>query len=124
MISLRSSALLALFALSLAAPAQAHHSAAMFDGDKSVTVSGTVREFQWNSPHCFIQVVDATPQSGGEWSIEMGAPIELTRLGWKKSSLHPGDKVTIVIRPLKDGGKGGRYVSGLGPTGAPLGVTR
>jgi len=120
----RSPVLFAVFALGAAVPAQAHHSAAMFDVDKSVTVSGTVREFQWNSPHCFIQVVDATPQSGGEWSIEMGAPVELTRLGWKKSSLRPGDKVTIVIRPLKDGGKGGRYVSGLGPTGAPLGGVR
>jgi len=116
--------LVALFALGVAIPAQAHHSAAMFDAGKNVTVSGTVREFQWTSPHCFIQLVAADPENAGEWSIEMGAPIELTRLGWKKTALHPGDKATIVIHPLKDGGKGGRFVSGVGATGAPLVVTR
>ena len=55
------------------APAQAHHAGAMFDATKSVTLTGTIREFQWTSPHCFIQLMETTPSGLAEWSIEMRA---------------------------------------------------
>ncbi len=95
-----------------AAPAFAHHSGAMFERDKSVTLNGTIKEFQWTNPHSWIQIV-ARDASGKdvEWSIEGGSPNALIRNGWKPNSLKPGDKAVMVIHPLKDGGPGGNIVS-------------
>lgn len=104
--------------------ALAHHAGAMFDSTKSVDLTGTIREFQWASPHCFVQLVETTPSGLAEWSIEMGAPVQLTRLGWRKTTLKPGDKATITVHPLRDGGRGGLYVKGMDGAGAPLGVLR
>jgi hypothetical protein len=114
----------ALLSFGLAASAEAHHAGAMFDATKSVTLAGTVREFQWTSPHCFIQLMETTPAGLVEWSIEMGAPVQLTRLGWKKTTLKPGDKATITVHPLQDGGKGGLFVSGMDGGGQRLGGSR
>ena len=122
MIRHRLTVLLALLALGLSVPARAHHAGAMFDATKSVTITGTIREFQWTSPHCFIQLMETTPSGLAEWSIEMGAPIQLTRLGWKKTTLRPGDRATFVVHPLRDGGKGGLFVSGEDGAGAAYGV--
>jgi hypothetical protein len=72
----------------VARPALAHHSFAMFDRDKEVTLTGTVREFQWTNPHAFIEM-DVPDASGTaqKWSIEMNSPNNLTRQGWKSSLL-------------------------------------
>jgi hypothetical protein len=103
----------------------AHHTRAMFDQTKQVTLSGTVKEFQWTNPHCWIQVLvaDATnPQAEPvEWGLEMGAPLELMRHGWKPGSLKPGDRVAVVINPLRDGQHGGLVVSVSGPDGQMIG---
>jgi hypothetical protein len=110
----------------LASSASAHHSHAMFDSGKQVTLVGTVKEFQWNNPHCWIQLLVADPNNADaapvEWSVEMGAPIQLIRHGWKPSSLKPGDKITLVINPLRDGRPGGEIVSATGPDGKPIGA--
>jgi len=124
MIRRRPTVLFVLLSFGLAAPAAAHHSGAMFDPTKSLVLKGTVREFQWTSPHCFVQLMETTPTGLSEWSVEMGAPIQLTRLGWKKTTLKPGDKATITVHPLRDGGRGGVFVSGLGPDGQRLGGSR
>jgi Family of unknown function (DUF6152) len=103
----------AIAAMSLAAgPAFAHHSFAMFDSAKDVTLEGTVVEFQWTNPHSWVQV-QAKDSSGKqvEWSIEMASPNSLARSGWKRTSLKPGDKVTLVVHPMKDGSAGGSLVS-------------
>ena len=94
------------------APATAHHSFAMFDRDKSVTLTGSVREFQWTNPHAWVQMLvkDASGKDV-EWSIEGASTINLTRQGWSRNSLKPGDRVVIVIHPLKDGSPGGSLVS-------------
>jgi hypothetical protein len=108
--------LLALAAAALtagaAAPALAHHSFAMFDNQKEVQLVGTVKEFQWTNPHTWIQVVvpDAAGTSTSEWSVEGGNPGDLARRGWKKTSLKPGDKVTVRIHPMKNGSNGGSLV--------------
>jgi hypothetical protein len=111
----------------LALPAFAHHSFAMFDTDKPITLTGSVREFQWTNPHCFIQLLmmgrDSAHATQDEWSIEMVSPGQLIRAGWKPATLKQGDKLTVVIFPLRDGGKGGAYVSATGPNGK-LGGTR
>jgi hypothetical protein len=118
---------LILAALALAAgtaPADAHHSSAMFDQQKTVTMSGTVRQFFWTNPHCFIQLmVKNAAGQDEEWSLEMTAPMHLQRLGWLKSSLKPGDKITVKIHPMRDGTKGGNVLEAIGPNGKPIGRT-
>ena len=95
-----------------AGSATAHHSFAMFDRDKEVTLNGTVREFQWTNPHAFIEIEVA--DTGGKvekWSVEMNSPNNLTRQGWKSNMLKTGDKVSVTLNPLRDGKKGGLFVA-------------
>jgi len=103
----------------------AHHSRSMFDQTRQVTLVGRVKEFQWTNPHCWIQVLVADPSNPGaepvEWGVEMGAPVEVMRKGWKPGSLKPGDQVTIVVSPLRDGQHGGLVVSVTGPDGKIIG---
>lgn len=88
--------------------ALAHHSFAMFDMNKEVTVSGTVKQFQWANPHAYIQLV-AKDEAGRdvEWSMEMGAPMYLYARGWRPSSLKAGMRVNVVLNPLRNGRPGG-----------------
>jgi hypothetical protein len=95
-----------------AAPAFAHHSFAMFDNQKNLTLEGTIKEFQWTNPHSWVQLVVKDPSGKEvEWSIEGASPNGLSRRGWKRTSLKMGDKATVVIHPLKDGTNGGSLVS-------------
>jgi uncharacterized protein DUF6152 len=104
---------LALAVLLLCAPAYApaHHSFAMFDREHTVVISGVVRDFQWTNPHSWIQVT-VTDAAGkvAEWSLEGGSPGILSRNGWKRTSLTPGEKVTIELYPLKSGEAGGSFI--------------
>ena len=113
------------FAL-LAQGAFAHHSFAMFDAKQSMTLHGVVKEFRWTNPHVFIQLLadDDAGVVGGEWSIELTSPEHLVRAGWKPGTLKSGDKVTIVIHPIRDGSMGGQFVSGIAADGSPIGVAR
>ena len=97
-------AILALTVAVLGVPAMAHHSFAMFDNTREVTITGTIKEFQWTNPHTFTWV-DVANASGAvdTWGIEGMSPNYLGRRGWTKNTLKPGDKVTVVIYPLKDG---------------------
>ena len=117
------SALLALaLASAAAAPVLAHHSFAMFDSQKTVTLEGTVREFQWTNPHTWIQIVVKDPSGKDvEWSVEGGSPNGLSRDGWSRQSLKPGDKASVAIHPLKDGTNGGSLVSAT-VNGQPIGT--
>lgn len=113
----------ALLALALVpGGAQAHHSGAMFDSAKTLSLSGTVRQFQWTNPHCFIQLVVKNDKGvDEEWSLEMTAPVHLLRLGWRKSSLQPGDRITVTIHPLRNGDRGGNVAAVIGADGKPVG---
>jgi hypothetical protein len=99
----------------------AHHSFAMFDMNKDLTLTGTVREFQWQSPHSWLDIM-VKDRSGkvGQWSLEMGAPNTLYRRGWRQRSVSPGDQVTAVLHPLRDGRQGGSLVSLILPGGTQL----
>ena len=80
----------------------AHHSPSMFDGSKQLTLTGTVREFQWSNPHSYIQlVVKAADGTEQEWSLEMGANAYLYNLGWRPSTVKPGDILTVKVEPLR-----------------------
>lgn len=111
-----------LAALCVAASAFAHHSFAMFDQSKQVTLKGTVREFQWTNPHAWIHL-DVPNASGGvdSWQVELNSPNNLKRQGWKSTSLMAGEKVTLMLNPLKDGTKGGLFISVTLPDGTVLG---
>jgi Family of unknown function (DUF6152) len=115
--------LLAGFSLLLTAvPLLAHHSFTMFDMTKSITLAGTVTDFQWTNPHVYIEI-DVPNDKGAvnHWSIEMGSPSILIQSGWKFKSLHKGDKVTLVINPLKNGQSGGFLAKATLPDGRTLG---
>lgn len=93
-----------LLAVLAAAPAGAHHSGAMFDGEKVVELSGVVREFQYTNPHSWL-IVDVTNDDGSvtTWGFEAEGPSTLIRAGIRKSDLPPGKALTIRGNPLKDG---------------------
>ena len=94
-----------------AMPVAAHHSDAMFDSSKEVTVSGTVKESQYTNPHSWIQLlVPAATGAAVEWSIETAAPIVLLRAGIKPTSLQPADKISLRFHPMKSGAPGGSLI--------------
>jgi hypothetical protein len=114
--------LLLFMAAILGGTAWGHHSFAMFDLDKEVTVQGSVKELQWTNPHVWLQVLVPDGKGGTtEWSFEMGAPGMLARNGWKSRSVKPNDKVTVVMNPLKSGAHSGRLVRVTLPDGRVLG---
>ncbi|MGZ3246521.1 MAG: DUF6152 family protein [Croceibacterium sp.] len=93
-------------------PVQAHHSMAMFDQTKTITLTGTVRQFQWTNPHCYIQLMvkDAAGKQT-EWSLEMGAPMYLYAKGWRPSSLKAGSQISVTVNPLRNGDPGGSVLT-------------
>ena len=102
--------------------AHAHHSFAMFDLGKDVTVEAVIKEVQFTNPHVWLQIlVDDGKGGQTEWSIESGAPGMMLRNGWKLSTLKPGDKVTLTMHPLKSGSPGGSLVKVKVPDGRTLG---
>ena len=107
-----------------AAPVAAHHSFAMFDQTRTVTLTGTVTQFQWTNPHSFIELDVAKGGATEHWSIELNSPNNLTRQGWKRTSVKPGDKVTVTLNPLRDGKKGGLFNTIQLPDGHMLGGER
>ncbi len=110
-------------ALSLApVPGLAHHSFAMFDSTKQTTVTGTVTDFQWTNPHSYIEI-DVPNEAGAvkHWSVEMGSPSILQPGGWKHGTLKAGDKITVILSPLKNGDPGGLLVQANLPDGRKLG---
>ena len=103
------------------APLRAHHSFAMFDTTRRVTLSGTVTAFEWTNPHAYIEI--DVPEAAGtkHWSVELGSPSILMQGGWTFKDLKPGDKITVVISPLKSGQQGGLLSRITMPDGRVLG---
>ena len=115
-------AFVAFAAAALSAPASAHHSFAMFDAEKNVTLTGTVKEFEWTNPHSWLRVMVDDQATGKpmQWAVEMGSPAQQAQRGWKPDSVRPGDKVSVTIHPLKDGSRGGQFLSAVLPNGQTL----
>ncbi len=92
-----------LFAISQ--PAFAHHGAAAYDSSRTVTVTGTVTDFQFINPHVLIAIDAKDPSSGQieKWQGELTSPNHLSRAGWTRDTLKPGDVITMSGAPLKDG---------------------
>lgn len=111
-------------AAAIAAPALAHHSAAMFDSAKEMTIQGTVTEFQYTNPHSWLHI--QVPGAGGEpakvWALEAEGPSTLFRAGIKAKTFKAGDKVTAVFHPMRDGRPAGglmRVITADGTTFTP-----
>jgi len=116
-------ALGALLVSALAAPALAHHSFAMFDAAKTITVTGTVKELEWTNPHSWLRVIVMDQATGRpmQWAFELGPPARQIQRGWKPDSLKPGDTVTLDMHPLRDGSRGGQLLSAVLPDGRRVG---
>ena len=113
-------AIIGLTALSV--PAFGHHAASMFDRERTIDLTGTVREFQWTNPHIWIQVEIANENGEmEEWSVEGGVPNRLFRAGWRSNSFRPGDKVTVRGFPMRDGGRAALFIGAKLPDGSTLG---
>ena len=103
-------ALIAAVALAAAAaqPASAHHAFSMFALDQNVSMTGTVKDYQFKMPHVWFYMVVPTKDGGTEeWGFEAHSPNLVARKGWNLSTLKPGDKITVMMHPMRDGSKAG-----------------
>jgi hypothetical protein len=119
--------------LAAASAAYAHHSFAMFDNENQVKLKGTVKDFQWQNPHVYIEIdasnVYAKDKSTKSWTIECANPGILNRIGWKFNMVKVGDEVTLIVAPLRSGEPGallkqitlpdGKVFTNGGPAGPP-----
>ena len=110
-----------ILALAPLGPVAAHHSVATFDLNRTLSLRGAVKFFQWSNPHCWIEILVPTDNGTKEWSIEMGSTTEMYRRGWRPHTLRAGETVTIHVYPARDGSPGVLFDSAEGPDGAPLG---
>lgn len=99
-------------------PALAHHSYAMFDKNKKITIKGVVSKIEWTNPHVsvFVKTIDSKGKTVTYW-LECSSPNELKRWGWKINSVKQGEKVTVELFALKDGRAGGLLYKLTGPDG-------
>ena len=100
--------------LACAVPVLAHHSPAAFDRTKEVKLVGTVKEFRWQNPHTWIEVEVPDEKDKGKlvvWGVELTSPTYLIRAGWKSNIIKPGDKVSVVVNPVRSGEPSGIFVS-------------
>jgi hypothetical protein len=113
--------LLASLVAGTAGLALAHHSFSAFDVTKEKVISGTIKKFDWTSPHTWAWI-DVPNEQGGvdTWGVEGMSSNYLARRGWSRTTLKPGDKITVTLRPMKDGEKGGMWVTAKRPTGEIL----
>jgi Family of unknown function (DUF6152) len=94
-----------------ACPVAAHHSFAMYDTQRLITVKGTIKSFQWTNPHALLWLIEETPDGlAREWSVELPtSPGALTRMGWTKHSLPAGERVIVELNPLRTGEHAGSF---------------
>ena len=112
MIRLRTILAAAVILSSAAGVAAAHHSFAMFDTKKEVSLTGVIKEFRWTNPHSWIVItVKDAKGADTDWSLEGLSPAALLRQGWKRSDIKVGDQAVVKANPLRDGSTGGSIVS-------------
>jgi uncharacterized protein DUF6152 len=109
----------AVAAAAFATPAPAHHSFAMFDAEQTVTLQGTVKEFEWINPHSWLRILVKDEKTGqlAVWALELSSPARLKRMGMSADSVKAGDAVSVTFHPLKDGARGGQFLQAVLPGG-------
>ncbi len=107
--------------LLVSAPLLAHHGAAALDTGKEITLKGTVTEWTWSNPHCFLQF-DAKDDKGTvrNWAVETQNPTAMTQRGFSRSAFKAGDEVTVTLEPVKNGQPIGRLLTVILPGGQKL----
>jgi hypothetical protein len=112
---------LILSVLVIVAPVAAHHGTASFDTSKDLTLKGTVTDWIWANPHCFLKF-DAMDDTGTvrNWAVEVSNPTDMTKRGWARSSFKVGDMVTVNLQPVKNGAPIGRLRTVMLPDGSSL----
>jgi hypothetical protein len=115
---------LAIFAIVLGVSAgsvSAHHSFSVFNMQTQISITGVVKEVQWTNPHIFVWI-DVTGEDGKvvTWGLEGMSPNFLARRGWTRTTLEPGDEVTVQLNPLVNGDPGGMFISTTTPDGVML----
>jgi Family of unknown function (DUF6152) len=101
--------------------ALAHHSFAMFDANQSLSTTATVKEFQWGSPHTWLELlVLSEDKTEKPLSLELTTISGLMRNGWKPGTLKPGDRVTVTYHPMRDGTPAGQLVQAVTEDGRTL----
>ena len=116
--------LLAIVGLLIAAvPLVAHHGNASFDTTKELTLKGTVTEWIWANPHCFLKF-DAKDDTNTvrNWATEVSNPTDMTKRGWARTTFKAGDAVTVTLQPVKGGAPVGRIRNVILPNGQTLGT--
>jgi hypothetical protein len=105
-------------------PLLAHHGNAAFDVGKRVTVKGTVTEWVWANPHCWLKF-DVKDDKGNvaHWVTETNNAPDMIERGWSKNTFKPGDEVTVTVEPVKSGNPVGRVVGVVLANGQPLGMS-
>ena len=90
--------------LLVSSPVSAHHGTSGYDMEKVITLNGTVTSFNWSNPHCLVRI-DVKDSKGDvkDWVVELAAPTLMTRNGWTRDSLKPGDEVVAETHPAKNG---------------------
>jgi len=108
------------FAL-MSLPLLAHHGSAAFDTGKQVVMKGTVTQWFWANPHCFLSY-DAKDDAGNvaHWVVETSNPPDMINRGWSKQSLRVGDEITVTVEPVKNGKPVGRLIQVVLPNGKTL----
>src|SRR5436853_7562940 len=107
--------------LILSSAVAAHHGTASFDTSKDLTLKGTVTEWIWANPHCFLKF-DAKDETGSvrNWAVETGNPTDISKSGWARLSFKAGDEVTVILQPVKSGAPVGRIRRVVLPNGQTL----
>jgi hypothetical protein len=120
--NLKAVSLIAIAVAAFTAPAIAHHSFAMFDDQKTVTLQGTVKEFEWVNPHSWLRVMVNDEKTGKPalWALELSSPSRLVTMGMHADSVKPGDAVSVTFHPMKDGTRGGQFMQATLPGGKQI----
>ena len=107
--------------LAIAVQLPAHHGAAGYDMEKQLVMKATVTDWLWANPHCFLRY-DTTDDKGeiAHWTVEVSNPVDMTKRGWSKHSLNPGDQVTVTVRPARNGAPIGQLLKVVLPNGQTL----
>jgi hypothetical protein len=108
----------------LALPAVAHHSFSMFDREKTLTLNGVVKQFEWTNPHAwlYVMVMDDAGKAI-EYPLEMQGTGQAQKNGWRPDTVKPGDRVTVSMHPLKSGSHGGQLMTVVLSDGRKMAVT-
>ena len=103
------------------ATSSAHHSTAMFEWGKEASIAkAKVVRWEWTNPHTFLYVTTTAGGAPQRWAFEGMSPNHLSRAGWSKNTLKPGDEIDLTYYPLRDERKGGFNVTVTLPNGTKM----